>query len=54
MDEDRVLVVGDYTGQGEGGALHAQFAHLWTVRDGRATRSEQFADTALQRQAVGQ
>lgn len=54
MDEDRVLVVGDYTGQGEGGALHAQFAHVWTVRDDTATRFDQFADTALLRQAVGQ
>jgi ketosteroid isomerase-like protein len=54
VGEDRVLAVGDYTGQGGGGALHARFAHLWTVRDGKATHFEQFADTALLRQAVGQ
>ena len=53
VGEDRVLAVGDYTGQGEGGALHARFAHLWTVRDDKVTRFEQFADTALMRQAVG-
>ncbi len=52
--EDRVLALGNYTGQGSGGALNARFAHLWTVREGKATHFEQFADTALLRQAVGQ
>ena len=50
--EDRVLAVGNYTGQGSGGALNARFAHLWTVQDGKPTHFEQFADTALLRQAV--
>jgi ketosteroid isomerase-like protein len=53
-DGDRVLAVGSYTGEGAGGALNARFAHLWTVRDGKATHFEQFADTALMRKAVGQ
>jgi ketosteroid isomerase-like protein len=52
--EGRVLVVGSYTGRGAGGELNARFAHLWTVIDGKATHFEQFADTALLRQAVGQ
>ncbi|HEV7145439.1 MAG TPA: nuclear transport factor 2 family protein [Pedococcus sp.] len=52
--EGRVLAVGSYSGQGASGALNARFAHLWTVRDGKATHFEQFADTALLRQAVGQ
>lgn len=51
--EDRVLAVGNYTGHGAGGELDARFAHLWTVRDGKATRFEQFADTALLQRAVG-
>jgi uncharacterized protein len=54
VGEDRVLAVGNYTGQGGGGSLNARFAHLWTVRDGKATHFEQFADTALLQQAVGQ
>jgi len=54
VGEDRVLAVGNYTGQGGGGSLNARFAHLWTVHEGKATHFEQFADTALLRQAVGQ
>lgn len=51
--EDCVLAVGNYTGHGAGGDLDARFAHLWTVRYGKATRFEQFADTALLQRAVG-
>ena len=51
--DDRVLAVGSYTGHGAGGALDARFAHLWTVREGKVLRFEQFADTALLRRAVG-
>ena len=50
--EDGVLAVGSYTGNGAGGALNARFAHLWTVKAGEVTHFEQFADTALLRQAV--
>jgi uncharacterized protein len=52
--EDCVLAVGSYTGRGAGGELDARFAHLWTVREGKAVRFEQFADTALLQRAVGQ
>lgn len=54
VDGDRVLGIGNYTGHGPGGALNARFAHVWTVRDGRATHFEQFADTALLQQAVSE
>jgi uncharacterized protein len=54
LDGDRVLGIGSYTGQGSGGALNARFAHVWTVRDGKATHFEQFADTALLQQAVSE
>lgn len=53
VGDDRVLAIGSYTGKGSGGDLDARFAHLWTVRDGAATHFEQFADTALLRDAVG-
>ena len=52
--EGRVLAVGSYTGQGADGELNARFAHLWTLSEGKVTHFEQFADTALLRQAVGQ
>ena len=54
VGEDRVLAIGDYSGQGADGELKARFAHVWTIKEGTATHFEQFADTALLRRAAGQ
>jgi len=54
VGENRVLAIGNYSGQGAGGELKARFAHVWTVTEGKVTHFEQFADTALLRRAVGQ
>lgn len=45
---DRVVVLGRYRGKFNttGRMLDAQFAHVWTVRDGKITRFQQYADTA--------
>ena len=43
-----VVVLGRYRGvaKGTGKELDVPFAHVWTVRDGKATRFRQFLDTA--------
>ena len=53
VGDDQVLSVGTYTGKGAAGPLDARFAHLWTVRDQKVVRFEQFADTKLFGEAVG-
>jgi uncharacterized protein len=53
VDDDRVLAIGTYRGDGENGAVNVRFAHLWTVRGNKIARFEQFADTHTFRQAVG-
>lgn len=47
MDNDMVLATGRYQGKlaRTGGVLDAQFAHLWTFRDGKVHRFSQFTDT---------
>lgn len=45
---DTVVAVGRYRGtyRATGQRVDAQFAHEWTVRDGRITGFQQFTDTA--------
>ena len=45
---DTVVAEGRYTGTGRatGLPLDAQFVHVWTLRDGKITRFQQYADTA--------
>lgn len=45
---DIVAVMGRYAGtrQGSGAPLDAQFAHVWTVRDGEVKKFQQYTDTA--------
>ena len=45
---DTVAVSGRYTGthKASGQELDAQFAHFWTVRDGKVTAFQQYTDTA--------
>lgn len=53
VEGNRVLAIGTYRGEGADGPLSVRFAHLWTVRDGKVARFEQFADSHTFRQAVG-
>lgn len=45
---DRVIALGYYSGtyKKTGRAVHAQFAHVWTLRDGKVVKFEQYTDTA--------
>jgi len=45
---DRVVALGRYTGtnRATGEALDAQFAHVFTVSNGKVTRFQQYTDTA--------
>ena len=53
---DDVVVLGRYYGRGResGRTLDVPFAHVWTLRDGRAVRFRQFLDTAGWNSALGQ
>jgi ketosteroid isomerase-like protein len=52
---DAVVARGRYRAKHRqtGSAIDAQFAHFWWVRDGKATRFQQYTDTAQARAAVG-
>ena len=52
---DSVVVEGRYTGthSGTGKALDAQFCHVWSLRDGKITKFQQYADTAQLQEAMG-
>lgn len=45
---DTVVALGRYTGRRKESdkQLNAQFAHVWTVRDGEVKRFQQYTDTA--------
>lgn len=47
-DESHVTVLGRYTGiyNATGKSADAQFAHVWTVQDGKITAFQQYTDTA--------
>jgi ketosteroid isomerase-like protein len=46
-DGDQVVMIGRYRGKGieTGKLLDAQVVHVWTVKDGKLLRFEQFVDT---------
>jgi ketosteroid isomerase-like protein len=46
-DGDQVVMVGRYRGKGiaTGNLLDAQALHIWTLRDGKVVRFQQFVDT---------
>ena len=52
---ETIVVLGHYSGtyKATGRSVRAPFAHVWTVRDGKAIRYVQYTDTWLVRQAVG-
>jgi ketosteroid isomerase-like protein len=51
---ESVVALGRYraTHKATGKALDAQFAHIWRLRDGKATTFQQYTDTAQARDAV--
>jgi ketosteroid isomerase-like protein len=52
---DVVAVEVRYTGtyKSTGKAIDAQVCHLWTVKDGKVTKFQQFVDTAQLQDAMG-
>ena len=52
---DSVIVTGRYTGayKATGKSINAQFAHFWTVKDGKAARFQQYTDTLQSWQVTG-
>lgn len=44
---DRIVALGTYSGTHKGTArtVRAQFAHIWSMRDGKAVRFQQYTDT---------
>ncbi len=52
---DRVVVLGHLQGRGKasGGTLDAPYAHVWTLRDGKAVHFRNYMDTATFLQSLG-
>jgi uncharacterized protein len=52
---DTIVVEGRYSGvhKGTHRQLDAQFCHLWTLRDGKIARFQQYMDTAQLRRTAG-
>jgi ketosteroid isomerase-like protein len=50
---DTILARGTFTGTGKGGKFKAPFAHVWTMRDGKATKFQNYTDTAAINAAIG-
>jgi ketosteroid isomerase-like protein len=56
LDDERVLTLAVEHGRGRGSGAEVQAnktAHLWTLRDGKATRLDLFLDRARAFEAVG-
>jgi ketosteroid isomerase-like protein len=53
---DTVVATGRYRGtyRATGGSVDAQFAHLWTLRDGKVVAFQQYTDTLQFARATGQ
>ncbi|MFI0815983.1 nuclear transport factor 2 family protein [Streptomyces sp. NPDC021098] len=52
-DADHVFVYGHYRGRTNGGnEVDARFIHLWTIRDGKAARLQQAADSHVLQEAL--
>ena len=51
---DMVVALGEYGGtyNATGKRFSAPFAHVWTLRDGKVVRFQQYTDTALAQAAV--
>ena len=55
MSGDGVLSTGRYQAKNKatGKSISAQFAHVWTLENGKATRFQQYADTLQVTEAMG-
>jgi ketosteroid isomerase-like protein len=51
---DQVVTLGRYSGmyKATGKSFEADFAHVWTLRDGKAVRFRQYVDSALVQEAL--
>jgi uncharacterized protein len=51
---ERVVVLGQYSGtyKATGKSFRAEFAHVWTLRGGKAVKFVQYVDTALVQKAL--
>jgi ketosteroid isomerase-like protein len=51
---DKIVVLGKYSGtyKETGRSFEADFAHVWTLKDGKATKFVQYTDTALVQKAL--
>lgn len=51
---DTIVAMGRYAGtyKGTGKAMSCAFAHVWTLRDGKAVRFRQYVDSALVQDAM--
>jgi ketosteroid isomerase-like protein len=51
---DTIVALGRYAGsfKGTGKAMSCDFAHVWTLRDGKAVRFRQYVDSALVQAAM--
>lgn len=51
--DDTVIVLGRHVGKGSGGDFDIPFAHVWTLRDGKATSFFEYFDTAKLNAVLG-
>jgi ketosteroid isomerase-like protein len=51
---DKIVVLGEYSGtyKATGKSFEADFAHVWTLRDGKAVKFVQYTDTSLVQKAL--
>jgi ketosteroid isomerase-like protein len=52
VDAERVLVLGRHVGAGACGPFDVPFAHVWTMRDGKAATFFEYTDTETLGKAV--
>lgn len=52
--DDTVVMIGEYSGtyKATGKSIHIPVVHVWTLRDGKATRFVQHTDTVLFQRAL--
>jgi ketosteroid isomerase-like protein len=50
---DTVLVRGTFSGSGKGGRFKAPFAHVWTMKNGKAAKMQNYTDSAAINAAIG-
>ena len=51
--QDRVIVLGTHRGSANGRSFETPFAHVWTMRDGRAVHWKEYIDPSQILSAVG-